>query len=389
MKSAQHKLNYPTPFFLFDLDRIRKKYEAISSAFPGGSVYYATKANNHKEVLKTLISAGSRFEIGSKQEAEQMLALGVSPKDLIFSAPVKLPSHIRDTYKMGVDLFVFDSEAELRKLAILAPKSRVLLRLSVGNEGSLFPMGLKFGAPAEQALSLMQEALNQGLLPHGLAFHVGSQCTRKETWLEALETSSRVWGTLEAEGISMSCMNIGGGFPIQYINEVPSIDEIAQDVRKAITTSFPSGTELILEPGRYLVGDSAMLVSTVIGQAERNGQNWLYIDASAFHGLMEALQVRGEFPYLVKTAKDGQPKEQYVLTGPTCDSDDTILNEVWLPEMQVGDRLNIMNTGAYSFVYSSNFHGFTTPDIYCVSGLKEKAEVPTVKIHAFRETKAP
>jgi len=387
--TTKQLLNYSTPFFLFDLDRVRKKYEAISSAFPGAIIHYATKANNHREVLKTLISAGSRFEIGSKQEAEQMLALGVSPKDLIFSAPVKLPSHIRDTYKMGLDLFVFDSEEELRKLAILAPKSRVLLRLSVGNEGSLFPMGLKFGAPAEQALSLMQEALNQGLLPHGLAFHVGSQCTRKETWLEALETSSRVWGTLEAEGISMSCMNIGGGFPIQYINEVPSIDEIAQDVRKAITTSFPSGTELILEPGRYLVGDSAMLVSTVIGQAERNGQNWLYIDASAFHGLMEALQVRGEFPYLVKTAKDGQPKEQYVLTGPTCDSDDTILNEVWLPEMQVGDRLNIMNTGAYSFVYSSNFHGFTTPDIYCVSGLKEKAEVPTVKIHAFRETKAP
>ena len=387
--TTKQLLNYSTPFFLFDLDRVRKKYEAISSAFPGAIIHYATKANNHREVLKTLISAGSRFEIGSKQEAEQMLALGVSPKDLIFSAPVKLPSHIRDTYKMGLDLFVFDSEEELRKLAILAPKSRVLLRLSVGNEGSLFPMGLKFGAPAEQALSLMQEALNQGLLPHGLAFHVGSQCTRKETWLEALETSSRVWGTLEAEGISMSCMNIGGGFPIQYINEVPSIDEIAQDVRKAITTSFPSGTELILEPGRYLVGDSAMLVSTVIGQAERNGQNWLYIDASAFHGLMEALQVRGEFPYLVKTAKDGQSKEPYVLTGPTCDSDDTILNEVWLPEMQVGDRLNIMNTGAYSFVYSSNFHGFTTPDIYCVSGLKEKAEVPTVKIHAFRETKAP
>jgi ornithine decarboxylase len=389
MKSAQHKLNYPTPFFLFDLDRIRKKYEAISSAFPGASIHYATKANNHREVLKTLISAGSRFEIGSKQEAEQMLGLGVSPKDLIFSAPVKLPSHIRDTYKLGMDLFVFDSEEELRKLAILAPKSRVLLRLSVSGKGSLFPLGLKFGASAEQALSLMQEALNQGLSPYGLAFHVGSQCTRKETWFEALETSSRVWGTLEAEGISMSCMNIGGGFPIQYINEVPSIDEIAQDVRKAITTSFPSGTELILEPGRYLVGDSAMLVSTVIGQAERNGQNWLYIDASAFHGLMEALQVRGEFPYLVKTAKDGQSKEPYVLTGPTCDSDDTILNEVWLPEMQVGDRLQIMNTGAYSFVYSSNFHGFTTPDIYCVSGFKEKAEVPTGKTHALRDTQAP
>src|SRR5450756_12218 len=140
MNTKKPMLNYSTPFFLFDLDRVREKYEAISSAFPGATTYYATKANNNKEVLKALISAGSRFEIGSKQEAEMMIELGVSPKDLIFSCPVKLPSHIRDTYKMGVDLFVFDSEEELRKLAILAPKSRVLLRLSVCSEGSLFPV---------------------------------------------------------------------------------------------------------------------------------------------------------------------------------------------------------------------------------------------------------
>jgi ornithine decarboxylase len=379
MQSVKQKLDYETPFFLFDLDRVREKYEAISSAFGGAQVYYATKANNNEEVLKTLIAAGSKFEIGSKQEAEMMLGLGVSPKDLIFSSPVKLPSHIRDTYEMGLDLFVFDSEEELRKLAILAPKSRVLLRLSVGSEGSLFSLGLKFGALAEQALSLMQEALNQDLVPYGLAFHVGSQCTRKETWLEALETCSRVWGTLEAEGISMSCMDIGGGFPVEYIEEVPSIEEIAEGIRKLLNTRFPSGTELILEPGRYLVADSAMLVSSVIGKAKRNGENWLYVDVSAFHGLMEALQVRREFPYLVKTSKDGQPEKPYVLSGPTCDADDTILSKVWLPEMEVGDRVQIMNTGAYSFVYASNFHGFSTPEIRFVSKFGEQAELGEVR----------
>jgi ornithine decarboxylase len=378
MNTTKQTLSHSTPFFLFDLDRIREKYEAISSAFPGASICYAIKANNHREVLKTLMSAGSRFEIGSKQEAELVLELGISPKDLIFSSPVKLPSHIRDTYKMGIDLFVFDSEEELRKLALLAPSSRVLLRLSVGSEGSLFPLGLKFGAPAEQALSLMQEALNQGLVPFGLAFHVGSQCDRKETWAEALGTASKVWGTLEAEGIPLRCMDIGGGFPIQYIHDVPSIDEIAQEVRKAITTSCPSGVELMLEPGRYLVGDSAMLVSSVIGKAERNGENWLYIDASAFHGLMEALQARREFPYRVTTARNGGPKKRYILTGPTCDPDDTIMNEVWLPEMQVGDRLYVMSTGAYSFVYSSNFHGFSTPDIYFMSDLRQRTEMKVI-----------
>ncbi len=379
MNTTKQTLSHSTPFFLFDLNRIREKYEAISSAFPGASIHYAIKANNNKEVLKTLISAGSKFEIGSRQEAQQILELGVSPKDLIFSAPVKLPSHIRDAYQMGVDLLVFDSEEELRKLAILAPKSRVLLRLSVGSEGSLFPLGLKFGAPAEQALSLMQEALNQGLIPHGLAFHVGSQCTRKETWLEGLETSSMVWGTLEAEGIPLTVMNISGGFPIKYIHEVPSIEEIALDIRKLMNSRFPSGTQLMLEPGRYLVGDSAVLVSTVIGKAERSGENWLYMDVSAFHGLMESLQVKREFPYLVRTSKDGQPEKPYVLSGPTCDADDTILSKVWLPEMEVGDRVQIMNTGAYSFVYASNFHGFSTPEIRFLSKFSEQVETGEVR----------
>jgi len=389
MDTTKQMLNYSTPFFLFDLERIREKFEEMSSAFPGASIHYAIKANNHREVLKTLISAGSKFEIGSKQEAAMILELGVSPKDVIFSAPVKLPSHIRDTYKIGIDLFVFDSEEELRKLSLLAPGSRVLFRLSVSSEGSMFPMGLKFGAPAEEALSLMQEALNQGLIPHGLAFHVGSQCTRKETWLEGLETASMVWGTLEAEGIPLTVMDISGGFPIEYINEVPSIEEIAQDIRKLMTSRFPSGAQLMLEPGRYLVGDSAVLVSTVIGKAKRDGENWLYMDVSAFHGLMEALQARGEFHYQVNTARDGQSRMKYVLTGPTCDADDTIANEVWLPEMQVGDRLYIMRTGAYSFVYSTNFHGFSAPDIYFVSDFKEKDRAHRGKIYAVRDNQAP
>ena len=110
--------DYQTPFFLFDLGKVRKRYERMASAFPGAPLFYAVKANNHKEVLGTLASLGSKFDIGSRHEAELMLELGVDPKDLIFSAPVKLQSHIRDTHSMGIDLFVFDSEEELTKLAL-------------------------------------------------------------------------------------------------------------------------------------------------------------------------------------------------------------------------------------------------------------------------------
>jgi ornithine decarboxylase len=357
---------YQTPFFLFDLEKVTYRYERISEAFPGAAIYYAVKANNHGEVLKTLVSSGSKFDIGSKHEAELILELGVEPRDMVFSAPIKLQSHIRDTFEMGLDHFVFDSEDELSKLALLAPGSRVMVRLSVDNKGSFFPLSMKFGAPPEEAASLLMAAGEMGLDPYGIAFHVGSQCTCKQTWRRAMESAAEVNATLEKDGVKCRALDIGGGFPIKYSDDVPSIEEIAEEVYDVFDSDFPAGTELIIEPGRYLVGESAVLASTVIGRARRADENWLFLDASAFHGLLEAQQVNGRFPYPVKATHNGQQKKKYVLSGPTCDPDDTILAEVWLPEVKVGDKLFILNTGAYSFVYATNFHGFAPPDIHFI-----------------------
>jgi ornithine decarboxylase len=360
--------DYQTPYFLFDLEKVRRQYERMKAAFPSATIYYAVKANNNHEVLNTLISEGSRFEVGSKREAEIALDIGARPEDLVFSSPVKLQSHIRDTFQMGVDLFVFDSEEELSKLAFLAPGSRVLVRLAVGNEGSLFPLSMKFGTPAEHAVELLEDAREMGLIPYGVAFHVGSQCARLQTWLDAMESAARVFSAVEARGIKCQALDIGGGFPVKYIEDIPSIEEIGRAVHEIFNSRFPQGTGLILEPGRYLVGESAVLVSTVIGRARRGDEEWLFLDASALHGLMEAQQVKGRFPYPVKTSKNGASLRNYVLSGPTCDPDDTILSEVLLPEVKVGDRLFIQNTGAYSFVYASNFHGFDPPEIHILGG---------------------
>ena len=359
--------DYQTPFFLFDLAKVRKRYERLSAAFPGVSLYYAVKANNRREVLATLASMGSRFDIGSRHEAELMTGLGVDPKDLVFSAPVKLQSHLRDTFEMGVDVFVFDSEEELAKLALLAPGSRVMARLAVGNEGSIFPLSVKFGAHAGEAASLLRDAAEMGLRPHGVAFHVGSQCSRKETWREAMEAAAGVMDELQGCGVNCEALNIGGGFPIKYRDDVPSIEEIAAEVLDVFEKRFPPGTTLLAEPGRYLVGDSAVLVSTVIGRAKRGDGDWLFLDASAFHGLLEAQQVKGRFPYPVKTTRNDSERKPFVLSGPTCDPDDTILAEVMLPEPKLGDRVFIQNTGAYSFVYSTSFHGFPPPEIHFIS----------------------
>lgn len=370
---------YSNPFFLFDLDRVRNQFERLRNAFPGGLIRYAVKANNHDEILSALVEMGSGFEIGSKQEGAKVLSLGAKPEDIIFSAPVKLPSHIREAFGMGIDLFVFDSDEELEKLALLAPGSRVMVRVAVRNEGSLFQLGLKFGIPWDEAVELMERASLRGMKPYGISFHVGSQCERKETWKEAVETASRAWERLESRGIQLECLNIGGGFPVPYQNDVPSIEEIASTVHEAVDLNIGRPVTLMLEPGRYVVAESAMLVATVIGKTKRDEDEWLFLDVGAFQGLLEAQQLKGRFPYKIRTTQEGKPIKRYKISGPTCDPDDTIIYEVFLPEVKVGDRLYVMNTGAYSFVYASQFHGFSPPEVKFIS-TREPEVKPAEKI---------
>lgn len=351
----------PTPFFVFDLDRVTQNYLMLREALNAEDIYYAVKANNHPLILSTLRRAGAKFEVGSAGEIRLLQQLGVPPSDIIFSVPVKLIADISYAYSLGVELFAFDTEAELKKLAEYAPGVKVLLRISVSNEGSMFPLNNKFGAPAKEAIELLGKAQQNKLVPYGVAFHVGSQCERKETWVEAFETALRIWR--EADGLPLRLLNIGGGFPAPYKEETVSVEAIAVEINRAFSR-FPPQTRMVLEPGRIIVADAGMLAASVIGTAERNGNNWLYLDIGALHGLFEAVQARKKFPYRIVADKQAQERKRYVVTGPTCDPDDTILEEVLLPEMEIKDKLVIMNAGAYSIVYATEFGGFLPPRAY-------------------------
>lgn len=351
----------PTPFFVFDLDRITENYERLREALHAEDVYYAVKANNHPLILSTLQRVGAKFEVGSAGELRLLEQLDVPPSDVIFSVPVKLIADIDYAYSIGVGLYVFDSEVELSKLAEHAPGVRVVLRISVSNEGSMFPLNNKFGAAVEEAATLLSKAQQKKLVPYGLAFHVGSQCERKETWVEAIETALQVWN--EVGSMPLRLLNIGGGFPARYREDTISIEEIAAEINRAVSL-FPPEARLVLEPGRIIVADAGRLVASVIGMAERNGRDWLYLDIGALHGLFEAVQASQKFPYRIVTEKRSQTWRNYIVTGPTCDPDDTILEDVRLPEMEIEDKVIIMNTGAYSMVYAMEFGGFPPPRAY-------------------------
>jgi ornithine decarboxylase len=341
---------------------ILRKLEQFHQAMPNARIFYALKTNPHWRIARMLQASGKGFEVSSEEELNLLLRCGVSPQRIISSNPLKSPQFIKAAHAAGVKYFAFDSPDEVEKLSQFAPGSNVYVRLSVSNEGSRWPLGGKFGAEREQAVELITQAARGPLIPCGITFHVGSQCTDEMSWVSAIKKSRLVWSAVEREGISLWMLNIGGGFPIEYTESIPPIDRIATVIEETLRQEFPTGVEIFIEPGRAIVGEAGILVSTVIAKARRDGQNWLYLDVGVFNGLMESI---GGFRYSMVADRDG-PLRKWVVAGPSCDSFDVISNEVELPELQIGDKVYISSAGAYTTAYASRFNGFPTPNTYFV-----------------------
>jgi ornithine decarboxylase len=350
-----------TPVMVLDRAMLRRAYTRLRAALPEADCFYAVKANPHPEVLHTLAAQASGFEVSSLTELRAVRALGVPAGRIISSNPVKAIPFIQTAVRDGIDRFAVDSRAELVKLAHHAPGSRVYVRLTVDNSGSEWPLAKKYGASAGDAVQLLREARAFGLRPYGLTFHVGSQCLDKESWTNALMLCHEIWRELAADHIELEMLSLGGGFPVRHTRPVPAIEDIGREARRVVRSLFPSErVELTVEPGRALVGDAGLLVASVIGQATRGTERWLYLDAGVFNALLEAIQ---GFRYQTRTERTGPPRH-YVLAGPSCDSVDTIATDVLLPELSVGDRLYFLNAGAYTLSYASAFNGFEPPAVH-------------------------
>ncbi|HEX6512927.1 MAG TPA: type III PLP-dependent enzyme, partial [Chloroflexota bacterium] len=259
-----------------------------------------------------------------------------------------------------------DSTQELDKLAQRAHEAEVAVRLNVENEGSDWPLDDKFGVEPHEALPLLRRARELGLTPAGLTFHVGSQCRDALSWRKAIERCAEVWAESDRAGIELSVLSLGGGIPAQHGKPTPSVDEIAQVIRQALDQmrlSVGHGVRLIIEPGRGIVAEAAVMVTSVIAKARRAGVDWVYVDAGVFNALMETIC---GFTYEI-TADSDRPPRSVTLAGPSCDSVDVMFRAIELPEVEVGDRLYIHNAGAYTTVYGSSFNGFPPPAVYVLN----------------------
>jgi ornithine decarboxylase len=366
-------IDMPTPYLVTDLDTVVRRLRAFTAALPGVLPFYAMKCNPSPEILATLRDHGAGFEIASLGELRMLERLGVDPAGVLYSNPVKPPAHIAAAYAAGLWRFSFDSANELRKIAEHAPGSAVYLRLLVDDADSSFPLSRKFGAEPAEAHDLLVLARRLGLQPYGVTFHVGSQCGKAQAWRDAVGAAGAIMAGLLTEGIRLEMVDLGGGFPARYLEDVPSIGEIGAMVLPALAELLPYRPGLLVaEPGRHLVAEAAVMAVGVIGREVRGGENWLFVDVSAYHGMMETIQVPTGWDYPMWSSVGDHAEAAtlpFTITGPSCDSSDTMFYGVPLPAgIDVGDILYIGSTGAYTLSYASSFNGFPPPTPLFVGG---------------------
>lgn len=352
-----------TPLLLMDLEGIKSRYKEIELYMPNFRIYYAVKANDDINIIKALSEKGSGFEVASLEELKKVLSLKVEPERIISSNPVKSEEFIDYAYSVHVNRFAVDSFTEVEKIAKVAKRARVYVRLVVPNEGSDWPLSKKFGVDVDTAIDILEYAREKGLVPYGITFHVGSQCNNYRNWFIAIRKSAELWEKAKRRGFRLQMLNMGGGIPVKYTYEALRIEDIAYYIKGLLQKFFPNPPyELQIEPGRGIVGDQGIMITRIIGKAKRNDENWLYVDTGVFNGLAEAL---GGIRYPFYVDREGELKE-WTIGGVSCDSMDVIAKMVALPEPEVGDHLYILSAGAYTTVYASNFNGFPMPKVLCL-----------------------
>jgi ornithine decarboxylase len=360
------------PCLVIDLEVVRDNYLAFAKALPDTRVFYAVKANPAPEILKLLVELGSSFDAASVAEIEMVMAAGASPDRISFGNTIKKERDIARAYKLGVRLFAVDCEAEVEKIARAAPEAKVFCRILCDGNGAEWPLSRKFGCAPEMAPRVLEHAHRLGLVAHGLSFHVGSQQNNVKAWDKALKAAAAVFKDMAERGITLSMVNLGGGFPARYLKEVPAVKVYGNAIFRALRKHFGNRIpETIIEPGRGLVGDAGMIEAEVVlisKKADSDNVRWVYLDIGKFGGLAETMDEAIRYP--IRTEKDKDPMAPCVIAGPTCDSVDVMYEKTpyLLPvSLAIGDKVLIEATGAYTTTYSSvAFNGFPPLKSYAI-----------------------
>ena len=353
-----------TPLVIVDHEVLRRNYADFRRHLPQVQAYYAVKANPDPAIIRTFYEAGASFDVASVAEFMLVHELiqdrpAKEQQDfiwdkIIYANPIK-PRETLEALNQYKPLVTYDNAAELDKIRRHAPHAGLVLRLRVPNTGSMVELSSKFGCDPGEAVDLIQSAHAANLVVEGLSFHVGSQCTNFENFVQALNTAAAVMQEALARGHQVKILDIGGGFPAPYNRHVRPFAELARVIRAEIDRLFTSDLEIIAEPGRFLVATAATAVARVIGKAVRDGKICYYIDDSVYHSYSGI--IFDHCPYRLQAFKRGKTEISAVF-GQTCDALDTLSLAEELPDLAIDDLVFAQNIGAYSSASATWFNGF-------------------------------
>ena len=354
-----------TPLFIIDHDALRRAYRLFRKHLPRVQVYYAVKANPDPEIVRTLFKEGASFDVASMPEFkivyQNIRKLPAKQRQdwiwdkIIYANPTK-PTDTLEELNRYKPLVTFDNREEIHKIKRHAPNAGLVLRLKVPNTGAMVELSSKFGALPGEAVDLILEADRVGLTVEGLSFHVGSQTTNFENYVQALNLSANIFKEARDRGYTkMNLLDIGGGFPAPYDESVRPFPELAKVINNELERLFPKDIQILAEPGRFLAAVSGTSVAAVIGKAVRDGKTSYYINDGVYHTYSGVIFDHCKYP--VKAFKKG-PTSICSVFGPTCDALDVVSMAENLPDLERGDFVYSVNIGAYSHASATYFNGF-------------------------------
>ncbi|ELE8121040.1 type III PLP-dependent enzyme [Vibrio fluvialis] len=363
---------FGAPLLMLDCDIIRQQYRALSAALPNVTLHFALKPLPHQVVVRTLLQEGASFDLATTGEVELVAQEGVPAERTIHTHPIKRDADIRDALAYGCNVFVVDNLNELAKFKAYHDDVELLVRLSFRNSEAFADLSKKFGCSAEQALTIIEMAKEWNIRIKGLSFHVGSQTTNPQKYVEAIHTCKEVMEQVVERGLpALSTLDIGGGFPVNYTKQVMPIDQFCVPINEALA-ELPETVQVIAEPGRFIVAQSMMSVASVMGQAERDGQTWYYLDDGVYGSFSGLIFDDAQYP-LVTLKQEGEYAPS-VLAGPTCDSIDVIAENILLPKLDNGDLIIGRMMGAYTSATATDFNFFKRAQTVVFNEIAENSE---------------
>ncbi|XP_046873765.1 ornithine decarboxylase [Hypomesus transpacificus] len=387
-------------FYVCDLGDVLKKHLRWARALPRVMPFYAVKCNDSRAVVMTLASLGAGFDCASKTEIHLVQSIGVDPSRIIYANPCKQVSQIKYASAHGVQMMTFDSEVELMKVARCHENAKLVLRIATDDSKAVCRLSVKFGATLKASRGLLERAQELGLDVIGVSFHVGSGCTDPDTYTQAISDARCVFDMAAELGYNMHLLDIGGGFPGSEDVKL-KFEDITNVINPALDKYFPvdSGVRIIAEPGRYYVASAYTLAVNIIAKKvimneqsasdeEDEGTNdrtlMYYVNDGVYGSFNCILYDHAHcLPTLHRKPKPEERMFPCSIWGPTCDGLDRIVEQCYLPDMQLGDWMLFENMGAYTVAASSTFNGFQKPDIYNIMSRASWKYVQQIRAHGM------